>query len=211
MVVKQLGPEKWLLRTTGAGNAPIYKAGDRIQVIDIDPEIKTLGEANVVAVRQRGKETEITLSASLPLKTTQEACNKNNDDYCGSRVINLDAANENSVIRNCTIKGSMRLRSKTTFAHSKFDGFLQIASSPAKEGPSPANIVVKDCELSGTIRIGSDGNQTTTRQDWHYGERWAKDILFQGNRISASFKAYGASIDLYGNEIVWPKSKRFEF
>jgi hypothetical protein len=206
LVAEKPEPKKWTLRDLGKDGAPIYKSGDRLQVIDISPERKLLGETTITSVSQNGADSIITVADALPVKAGQETCNEDKQ-ACGSRVVNLDAANQGSLIRNCTIYGSVRLRSKTTLAQSKLDGVLQIASTPAKEGPSPRDVVIKDSELSGNIRIGSDVN---TKQNWSSGERWAQNIVFQNNKIESVFRAEGASFSLFGNEIVWPEERKFE-
>ena len=206
LVVESTGLNSWRLRDLGKDGAPIYKIGDRLQAIDIKPERKLLGEAKILAVTQRGQESVVTLSAPLPLIASKERC-KGEDELCGSRVVNLDAANEGSIIRNCTINGSMRLRSKTTLERSKLDGFLQIANTPAKEGPLPEGVIVQDNELSGTIRMGSDFN---TKEKWDHGERWVQNVVFRNNLIHSSIKAHGASFNLINNDFAWPKGRKLE-
>lgn len=206
VVTKKLGPKSWRLRDLGKDGAPLYKPGDRLQAIDLIPDRKLIGESTIVSVTQNGSESDVTLSTPLPLKAMQDSCN-GDDEACGSRIINLDAANEGSVIRNSTIFGSVRLRSKVTLEHCKLDGFLQIASTPAKEGPSPTGVIIQDCELSGTVKIGADVN---TKRGWDDGERWAQGIQFRNNRIMAVFRAEGASFSLIDNDVIWPNPRKFD-
>lgn len=205
-IVEKSGPNKWRLRDLGKDGAPIYKPGDRLQVIDIFPERKLIGETTIESVSQSGTDSFVTVTDILPVNVGKESCNEGTQ-ICGSRVVNLDAANEGSLIRNCTIYGSIRLRSKTTLDRSKLEGFLQITSIPGKEGPLPRNIVIKDSELRGNIKIGPDIN---VKQSWDKGEIWANDIVFKNNRIESVFRAEGASFGLVRSKILWPKERGFE-
>lgn len=206
LVVKKIGPKSWQLRDLGKDGAPIYKVGDRLQAIDNLPERKLIGEAKILSVSQHKDKTEVTLSTPLQLTAVQYHCNRD-EELCGSRIVNLDAANEGSVIRNCIISGSMRIRSKMTLEHSKLHGFLQVASNPDKEGPLPKGVIIQYNDLSGSIKIGADFN---AKEKWDYGERWAKEVIFSNNRITSEFKAQGASFDLINNEFIWPKEKKIE-
>src|SRR5262249_37422226 len=138
---------------TVASEAPVYKVGDRVQAINITPERRILGDSRIASVAQKGRETTVTISPALPLMPHATSC-KVNEVLCGSRVVNLDAANEGSRIRNCTIHGSMVLRSKVTVEGLTLNGFLQIGSDPTLVGPLPDGIVIQNSNLNGNIYIG---------------------------------------------------------
>ena len=215
LVVEKVGDKSWRLVDLGANDSPIYKPGDRLQAIDLSPKRTLLGEAKIALVTQSGKESVVVLENPLPLKVGERACMENRN-LCGSRVINLDAANENSSIRNCEIDGSVRLRSKSTIENSKIDGVLQIAASPTREGPLPRDIVIRNSVLNGHIRVGADANvgrlvgENGDTSSWTGGERWARNITFQNDRILAVFRAEGASLNLVGNDISWPPGRKFQ-
>jgi len=48
------------------------------------------------------------------------------------------------------------------------------------------------------------------QMDWQSGERWAQNILFQGNRISSAFRVQGASLSLIGNDITFPRRRKLD-
>jgi hypothetical protein len=225
IVSEKVGPNTWRLMGAGLDEIPAYKIGDRLQAIDVTPERKLLGESKIVSLtRPQKKELVVTLSDPLPLNAANDVCTSESE-LCGSRVIDLDAANENSIIRNCTVHGSSRLRSNITVEKSKFDGLMRISADPTRVGPLPTGVLIKDSELSGRIRIGSDRpsghieqkktddgsvrivpirepGRRLTYVNWDYGERWARNIIFQNNRIDGLIKADGASFSMVNNEIV---------
>jgi hypothetical protein len=213
LVVGQAGENVWRVRHLGFDDPPPFRAGDRLQAIDLSPDRKLLGEARIASVEQQGRDSTITLATPLPLKTGADSC-ADNRNFCGSRVVNLDAANENSVIRNCQIHGGVRLRSKSTLENSTVDGRLLIAIHPTREGPLPTDIVVRNSVLQRIVRVGPDvaidrlsGKGAIS---WNTGERWAKNITFQNNRIFSRFVAESASINLIDNEIIWPPQRKFQ-
>jgi hypothetical protein len=216
VVSEQVGANSWRLTDLSAAGAPIYKPGDRLQAIDLNPTRKLLGESRIVSVASQGaKDTVVTLSDSLPLKAAKDTCT-NDREVCGSRVVNLDVANAGSVIRNCTIHGGARFRSRVLVERTTFDGNLRITADPTRVGPLPDGVVIRDSELSGQIRIGSDrpsgriakqrghqdrGGSSTYHKGWDTGERWARNIILQNNRIHARLRADGASFSLIDNDI----------
>lgn len=224
VVSEMTGPNTWRLMGAGQDEIPAYRIGDRVQAIDVAPERKIIGESKIVALNRVGKkEMLVTLADPLPIHAANNVCTRDTQ-LCGSRIIDLDAANKNSVIRNCTIRGGSRLRSNITVEKSKLDGLTRIMADPTRVGPLPSNVLIKDSELSGRIRIGSDRPSGHVEQvrgedgivrivpirgrgqrpdyvNWDSGERWAKDIVFQNDRINALVKADGASFSLIDVEI----------
>jgi hypothetical protein len=224
VVSEMTGPNTWRLMGAGQDEIPAYRVGDRVQAIDVAPERKLLGESRIVALNRIGKkEMTVTLADPLPIHTANDVCTRGTQ-LCGSRLIDLDAANKNSVIRNCTIHGGSRLRSNITVEKSTLDGLTRINADPTRVGPLPSNVLIKDSEISGRIRIGSDRPSGHVEQvrgedgivrivpirgrgnrpdyvNWDYGERWAKNIVFQNDRINALIKADGASFSLINVEL----------
>lgn len=215
LVIEKLEKDRWRLQDLGKDGAPIYKPGDHLQAIDLVPERKLLGETTIKSVIQNGPESIVTVSSTLPVKAGLVSCPETYQG-CGSRVVNLNAANAGSIIRSCTIHGSVRLRANAVLDRCKLDGLLQITSSPEREGPLPTGVTVRDCELSGNVRVGSDTNtqrissDNNTKEGWLRGERWAKNIVFQNNKISSIFRAEGASFSMFENDIDWPNSRKLE-
>lgn len=206
-VLQDLGRGQWRIADLSRDGPPRIEVGDRMQAIDLIPERRLLGVSKVTAVSKApAGGVVVQLSPPLPLTPHEGNCSKENL-RCGSRLVNLDAANQDSVIRNCTISGSMRLRSKVLMEGSTFSGVLQIANSPLKEGPVPSGIVLRGNSLDGVIRIGSDVN---AGENWEQGERWIRDVILAGNNISARIKAEGAAFQLVDNNFLWPQSRKLE-
>lgn len=211
VVEEKLDNNRWRLRDLSATSAaPPFKIGDRLQALDILPARKLLGETKIQSVEQNGKDTVLTVSPPLPFKAFANDCKGDNNDACATRVVDLDAANEGSVIKDCTVRGSIRLRSKVILDHVKLDGTLQITADPIRAGPLPNGIVIRNSELNGHIRIGPDNTERWRYVDrWTSGERWARNIVFQNNKIMSVFRAEGATLSLTDNDIVWPPRRRF--
>lgn len=210
LVAEKLDDNRWRLRDLGPiDSVPPLRAGDRIQAIELSPERKLLGESRIQSIEQTGKDAVVTISPALPLKAFANDC-KGNDDTCASRIMDLDAANEGSIIKGCTIHGSMRLRSKVTVDGVKLYGPLQITADPIRVGPLPNGIVVKNSEFNGPVRIGADNTERSRYfERWRNGERWAHNIVFENNRFMSAFRAEGASFSLIGNDIAWQPRGRF--
>ncbi|HVT30410.1 MAG TPA: hypothetical protein VHE81_20535, partial [Lacipirellulaceae bacterium] len=210
LVTEKLDDKRWRLRDLSAtDSAPPMKAGDRLEAIALSPERKLLGKTRIQTVEQSGKDTVLTISPPLPLKAFADDC-KGETDLCASRVMDLDAANEGSTIKRCTVHGSIRLRSKVTVEDLKLEGGLQITADPIRVGPLPEGIVIKNSDLSGNIRVGPDNTERWRYvARWDSGERWARDIMFRNNRIMSIFRAEGATLSLNGDDIVWPLRRRF--
>ena len=113
--------------------------------------------------------------------------------------------------------GCRRLRSRVLIEKSRLNGLLRITADPTRVGPLPDGVVVRDSEISGRIRIGSDRpssriakerghripgkSRSTYHKNWDSGERWARNIVLQNNRIEAELMADGASFSLIDNDI----------
>ena len=217
LVVEKLDDSRWRLRDLSARReSPVYKPGDRLQAIQLGSERKKIGETKVMSVASDDRDLIVTVSPPLPFRAEADNCSRLGDTQksCGSRVINLDAATAGSTIRNSTIHGNVRIRSKTTVENTLLDGFLRITSDPTRVGPLPEDIIIRGSVLrGGNIRLGSDGNRKRkrkTNQSWNDGERWVHDIVFENNRIMSNFRARGASFALIGNEVVWRKGQKFK-
>jgi hypothetical protein len=217
LVVEKLDERRWRLRDLSARReSPVYKAGDRLQVIQVGAERKRLPDTKVVSVAQDKNDLLVTLSSAIALKPEADSCSTLGDTQqsCGSRVVNLDAANEGSTIRNSTIHGNMRIRSKAVVEKVHLDGFIRITSDPTRVGPLPDGIVFRDSTLTGgVIRLGTDGNRkrkAKRNQSWTAGDRWIQNITFQNTRIGSKFRARGASFALIDTDVTWRGGKKFQ-
>lgn len=208
LVVGSSGNGKWVIRDLGRDAPTVFRQGDKIRAISLEPERREIGVATVTSVEQSSGNQLISTSPALPLTAALKDCT-GVVATCGTRIVNLSTANPGSTITGSRISGSVRLRGSATVTRSEIDGVLQITSSPTREGPSPENIVISSSKLYGRIRVGSDANANTTRDDWTRGERWARNITFRDNVIEAVFRADGASLKLIDNDITWPAGRRF--
>jgi hypothetical protein len=217
LVTEKLDDGRLRLRDLSARReSPTYKPGDRLEVIQLGSERRKLGETRVVSVAPDQQDLLVTVSPALPFKPELDSCSTRGDTEksCGTRVVNLDAANAGSTIRNSRIFGNARIRSKAVVEKVLLNGFLRITSDPTRVGPLPDGITVKDSILSGgVIRLGSDGNRKRRpkqNQSWKAGDRWIKNIVFQNNRIMSTFRVQGAAVTLIGNDFVWPRGKKLQ-
>ena len=70
-------------------------------------------------------------------------------DSINSRVVGFYAYNKGYEINNCTIEGTVRLRSSGTIKNTKFDVFwVRIENESAVEGPIPKDITFTGCTFS---------------------------------------------------------------
>lgn len=209
LVVGSDGKGRWVIRDLGLDAATVFREGDKIRAISLDPQRREVGLATVTSVVGQADGSQvIATNPPLSLVPAGPDCAKVRAT-CGMRIINLSTANPGSSISNTRVIGSVRLRGSATVNRSEIDGVLQITSSPTREGPSPENIVISNSKLLGRIKVGSDANANTTTNDWSQGERWARNITFRENVIGAVFRADGASLKLIDNEILWPDNQRF--
>lgn len=66
-----------------------------------------------------------------------------------TRYVGFYAMNKGYEIKNCTVEGTVRLRSSGTVTNTKFDVFwVRVENESAVEGPVPKNITFKDCTFS---------------------------------------------------------------